>query len=91
MTKTITIDELRKKIVGILDIVPSLTTVEVWQALLKDYDFSTVEALMNDIKEEKLQALRDIAPKITVSGGHTLEELIEDTERKKKARIKESF
>lgn len=91
MTKTITIDELREKVIGVLDIAPNLTTVEVWSALLKQYDFSAVEILMNDIKEEKLQALRDITPKITVSGGRTLEELIEDTERKKKARIKESF
>jgi hypothetical protein len=78
---------LRKKIEGVLNIAPFLSDVEVWVALLKEYNFGEVEFIMKQIREEQLDKLRNMSPKITVSGGKSLEEVIENTEKAKRKRI----
>ena len=78
--------ELRNKIEGVLYLAPFYDAGEVWLALLKKYPYSAIETIMEEIKEEKMIALRNLSSDIVIVDENDIpiEMVIKDGEKKKK-------
>jgi hypothetical protein len=87
LDKKITMDELKKKVEGVLGLAPDLNAGEVWLALMKKYPYSAIEKIIDERNKEIIENLRNEEAEIKVVDDNgneiSLEEYINDKEQKK--------